>query len=380
MISAPADFGGIRGSSTGRWSESVGPLASSVLAGGGANRAAGSFPNESDLNGSDDSVPDEGYPTSASLADRTVLFEPWHLGDALIAASMLRLRPEVFALACQRRWHALLRLVMTDHGAPAVLLPLDLPYVNRGRVGRLPTGRVAAVARPRAVLSIRGDLRDRFVARRMFPGSAIHVSGWWSFVARRWAVADVPFRIGLRQVRNRYSAWAQLAGIAERELLESYRGRLRAPRGRQVTIHVGAQWRSRQYPFIARLREDLLSSGHAVTVLAGPHDMLPSDLAEADVTRAQDGALIAALKAADVVLTNDSGPMHLAAAIGCPTLVVSRMSNIDEWLPPGVVAVRSPHAPRGYRPDPGYQSDVVVSGWPEPDKLRRALDEAFHAG
>jgi len=61
--------------------------------------------------------------------------------------------------------------------------------------------------------------------------------------------------------------------------------------------------------------------------------------------------------------------MHLAACLGCQTIVVSRCSNILEWLPPDVMAISSPSAPRGYRPIPDYWSDQVLTDWPSPNEV-----------
>jgi lipopolysaccharide heptosyltransferase II len=69
---------------------------------------------------------------------------------------------------------------------------------------------------------------------------------------------------------------------------------------------------------------------------------------EADLTRAVAGRsgldlggrtdlpiLAAALSGCDILVTNDSGPMHLAAAVGTPTLVVSGPADTKETAPGG---------------------------------------------
>jgi len=99
-------------------------------------------------------------------------------------------------------------------------------------------------------------------------------------------------------------------------------------------------------------------------ILAGPHDPLPPGITEKMVQRPKWPELVAHLRSAGYVVTNDSGPMHLAAYLGCPTVALSRCSNIAEWLPPGVTALSSPSAPQGYRPIPDYWSDKTLSAWP----------------
>src|SRR5215813_6283611 len=110
--------------------------------------------------------------------DKQVLFEPWHLGDAVIAASVLRMRPHAFALACQTRWHALLRGALAE--SPGIeLIPVDLPYVNRA--AKIPCDLHAAYSRCHAarVLGIRGDVRDLYAARRIFSRTPIEMCGWF---------------------------------------------------------------------------------------------------------------------------------------------------------------------------------------------------------
>jgi ADP-heptose:LPS heptosyltransferase len=83
--------------------------------------------------------------------------------------------------------------------------------------------------------------------------------------------------------------------------------------------------------------------------------------------------LVEHLRCARYVVTNDSGPMHLAAYLGCQTLALFRGSNVLEWLPPGAEALSSAAAPNGYRPVRGYWSDQVLPGWPSPDEVMKAM-------
>lgn len=308
-----------------------------------------------------------------------IFFEPWSLGDALIAASAYRETAAGAALACDQRWHPLLRPPLED--VPGLnLLAVTAGYAIRERRSALAIGgggpeTPGLLAPATEVLNVRGDPRDWLLARRLYPGAAVRVTGWTAFAARRLPPLDLPFRLGLLPVRNRYRAWADLAGVPFDRIHQSYaKRRDAAPRAGPVVIHVGAQWRSRQFPDVAALREGLRNARRDVQVLAGPRDPLPKGIAEEEVSRPEPGALIGALRAAALVITNDAGPMHLAALLGCRVVVVARISNIAEWLPPLTTVIASPRMPRGFRPDAHYESDDVVSGWPTvPEVLERIL-------
>ena len=128
----------------------------------------------------------------------------------------------------------------------------------------------------------------------------------------------------------------------------------------------------RQFPFVAELAA-ILRNVAGVQIIAGEHDPLPVGVAEADVLRLVDRELVNTLRKSVYVITNDSGPMHLAALVGCCTLVISRISAIQEWIPPGVIALISEQAPKGFRPDPAYQSDGTVGGWPTARKVSEVV-------
>lgn len=286
-----------------------------------------------------------------------IFFEPWGFGDAVIAAAVAREVPDA-VLACKPQWRPLL--------APARFLPVELPYTTRQRRCACDLGAVEPVALESCgVLNIRGDVRDWFAARRLFPRGRRRFNGWRQFAPHYVGWLDWK----LAPVRNRYRAWADLAGLSFAQLETSYRQRqAAAPRNRRVVIHTGASRRCRQYPHAAELAALLRQRGFEPVLLTGPDD---PEVAGAQ--RVSDAALIAALRGAEFVIANDAGPMHLAAFLGCRTLAIARVTNIHEWLPPATKFVASPLMPRGYRPDRRYNSDEVLTGWPTPEKVAAAL-------
>jgi hypothetical protein len=305
-------------------------------------------------------------------AKQLILFEPWNMGDALIAAAIALQDPSRLTLACNSRWHPLLRAATADL-TPLELISVDLDYINRNRKGRLNSGSLNAISKSATeVATIRGDIRDYRAAKKLFPNARIHSSGWLTFAARRSALLDFPYAKAWLPIRNRYHAWATIASVPWQHVEHFYQQKPATPPSSLITIHIGAQWRSKQYPHAAKLAE-FVAKTHSVQILAAPNDPLPDGIAETEVRRLIDRELIEAFRISTHIIVNDSGPMHLAALLRCHTHPIVRASSVDEWLPPTVTAIKAKTTPKGYRPHPGYTSDSVLEGWPSPEDIVREL-------
>lgn len=305
-------------------------------------------------------------------ARKLILFEPWSMGDALIATAIALQDPARLVLACNSRWHDLIRAATEGVAAPE-LIAADLSYIDRSRKGRWDSGSLLTLSTSATdVATIRGDIRDTIAARKLFPNASIRSTGWLAFAARRSALLDMPYAKGWLAVRNRYRAWASIASVPWHQVRSFYEQKLPAPASPLVTVHVGAQWRSKQYPHVAKLVA-LLSNICRVQIVAAPGDPLPTGAAETDVQRLINQPLVDAFRTSSHVIVNDSGPMHLAAILRCRTLPVVRTSGIQEWLPPATIAVEARDTPRGYRPHPEYMSDLVIEGWPSPEEIVKAI-------
>jgi ADP-heptose:LPS heptosyltransferase len=307
--------------------------------------------------------------------NKTILFEPWGLGDAVIAASVMHIEPDRYLLACNSRWHGLLAAA----GIPQEkMIALDLAYATYKRKGFYDLNQLNHDAFEKTlskrtvvnVLSIRGDFRDLLAARRLFPKARVKITGWKEFFIRRSRCLDFPFSAGMLEVRNRYEAWAEITGNKFDLIKDSY-AKIPRPDGNNICIHIGAQRQSRQYPFMRELKEAL--TGREVTIIAGPTDPLPEGIGESDVKRFHGTDFVTVLKQSHTAIVNDSGPMHMAAFLGCRTMVAVRTANIREWIPPHAVPVCSSVMPKGYRPDKNYASDNVISGWPSVEKFLDVL-------
>ncbi|MGM9512872.1 glycosyltransferase family 9 protein [Roseateles sp. DB2] len=125
------------------------------------------------------------------------------------------------------------------------------------------------------------------------------------------------------------------------------------PTGRPyVLLHPGASAPSRRYPprafaaAAARLRADEAGGGPAVVACAGPGEggllqqlgaamPRPPVLLDGPPSLGELGALIAGAR---VLVANNSGPMHLAAALGTPVVTLYALTNPQHT--PGQVSAR----------------------------------------
>jgi hypothetical protein len=310
-----------------------------------------------------------------SASTKMILFEPWNMGDALIALAITLQAHGHLTLACNTRWHPLIRAAAEAIGTTRPeLLPANLDYTSRTRTGRFDFGSLAPIATSASsVATIRGDIRDCLATKKLFPQASIHTSGWLAFAGRHSALFDLPYAKGWLPIRNRYRAWATLASIPWPQIENFYNQRAQTSTTPLITIHIGAQWRSKQYPHAAKLAA-LLSQTTPIQIIGAPNDPLPAGISENDILRLTDQKLIDALRASSHVLVNDSGPMHLAALLRRRTHPITRISAIAEWLPPTTTPIEAKSTPRGYRPHPAYMSDSAVEGWPSPQEIIRYLD------
>jgi ADP-heptose:LPS heptosyltransferase len=128
----------------------------------------------------------------------------------------------------------------------------------------------------------------------------------------------------------------------------------RAPSG-VAYLHPGAGKLKNRWPVerFAELAAALAAGGLDVHLLEGPQDggtaaALGGQLGKAlPVVRGESVPMLAARFArAALYVGNDTGPLHLAGAVGCPTVGIYGWTNPDEWKPIGaqVRAVRAADA------------------------------------
>ena len=139
-----------------------------------------------------------------------------------------------------------------------------------------------------------------------------------------------------------------------------------AARGRRVVamapgaVGPGKRWASRSYAELAR---QLTAAGMGVWVLGGPNEApFAREIVAAggedvrDLTGNDLRDAIVAFAAVDAAVTNDSGLMHVAAAIGVPTVALFGPTDPRLWAPlnPLAAMIEPPSdqsCPRCHRPN-----------------------------
>jgi len=144
--------------------------------------------------------------------------------------------------------------------------------------------------------------------------------------------------------------------------------------GDAVVLQPGAGSAAKMWPGFPALAHRLRASGLPVIALAGPADGLAVEallaaeaLAEDRVARDWPLVEIAGLLSlARAAVGNDSGPTHLAAAVGCPTVALFGPTDPAAWVPVGA-AVRT------------LRGTSAATSWPDVDRVSATL-EALLAG
>lgn len=138
------------------------------------------------------------------------------------------------------------------------------------------------------------------------------------------------------------------------------------PAGPFVLASPFAGWQSKQWPlaFYSRLARRVESELELPFVLNGPHGTDLASVADAASHHSSVAGLIDATRRATAVIGVDSGPLHLAAALGKPGVAIFGPTNPARNGPYGdsICVLRSHHAATSYK----RHSDI--------DPAMRAID------
>jgi heptosyltransferase II len=210
-----------------------------------------------------------------------------------------RLRSEAygFALVMPRTWKSALAPFLAG-------IPQRTGFAGEARFGLLNDLRWGERALPRMI--------DRCAALAMPKGATLP--------------ADYPLP-QLEVPKAEVAAWRQKLGLAAG--------------GRVAAFAPGAVGPSKRWPasYYAEAAKRLVGEGFAVWVLGGPGETaLAAEIAAGsdrvcDLTGADLRNAILALAAADVAISNDSGLLHVAAALGTPSIGIFGPTSPWHWAP-----------------------------------------------
>jgi heptosyltransferase-2 len=219
-----------------------------------------------------------------------------------------RLRAEGYghALVLPRTWKAALAPYLAG-------IPQRTGFVGEARFGLINDLRFGERALPRMV--------DRCAALALPKDAA----------KRESAPAEWPLP-GLRVPMQEIAAWRQRLGLG--------------PDGRPVVAFApGAVGPSKRWPYYADLGRRLAAEGNCVWVIGGPGEQeLAAEIMQADVANIRDLTgpdlrnAILALAAANTAVSNDSGLLHVAAALGTPAIGIFGPTSPWHWAPLNPIA------------------------------------------
>ncbi len=228
------------------------------------------------------------------------------LGVALQRDLAARLRAEHYgqALVMSRKWKAALAPWLAG-------IPLRTGFAGEARFGLINDMRWGERALPRMI--------DQMGALALPDGAALPAE---------WPLPE------LRVPGDEVARWRAQRGLTTEA-------------GPIVTLSPGAVGAGKAWPVqhYAELARALAKDGASIWVLGGPSEASAArQIAETGGARVRDltGSdlrnAILALAAADVSVTNDSGLMHISAAIGTPTVAIFGPTSPWHWKPLNPVA------------------------------------------
>ena len=110
-----------------------------------------------------------------------------------------------------------------------------------------------------------------------------------------------------------------------------------------AVVHPGAKWESRRWPAekFGAVARQLAAEGLQVAITGVEAERgIAGEVRRVAGVRIHDlcgatraGAVFAVIARASVVITNDTGASHVAAAVGTPSVVIASGSEIERWRP-----------------------------------------------
>lgn len=309
-----------------------------------------------------------GAERSPESVRRILVIEPWNIGDVVLATPLLRAlrmryaRSEICILA---KAHA--RDLLDGSGLVDEVIVCDLPWTADEKKYRVSGSvikemrRLIGVLRERhfdATLDARMDIRSNLLASASGAthriGYDIGGGGWLltqalpsdrngSHKIDDWLSLLDPMPGGAASPVGRGREVPTLA-IAEEEraVARGHLSRIGAVRSPMIGYHPGGSHAGKRWPrerFEKLILELSASLGGSHIVFLGPNEKDPSKWPGAIVSRPTLRQLMAQITCCDVLVCNDSGPMHIADALGVPVVALFEIGNPQWYGPSGSRAI-----------------------------------------
>ena len=230
--------------------------------------------------------------------------------------------------------------VLTEHPAVRSVIVYDKRGAHAGLVGLTTLAARLRAARYDTAFLAQGSLRSAalaFLARVPERIGFSTSAGRWLYTTR------VPYRDDLhhaarllllsrpngREPTAEETRPSLAPGIAERKLVDELLRRAGVAEGeRLIALAPGSVWATKRWPYYRELAEQLTDAGRIV-IVGGPDDSPLAATIRAAVPGAVDATgVLPLLGSAEligrsaVIVTNDSSPLHLASAMGTPTVAI----------------------------------------------------------
>jgi heptosyltransferase-2 len=320
----------------------------------------------------------------SAAIERILLLELWHMGDVVLATPVLQKLRQMYPAAritLLAKAHA--SDLLENSGLVDEIVPFDFPWTataNKYAPSRYDRAEIAALVRSLKAqrfdlsLDCRMDLRSNILTKAVGasrrvgydfggggylltdaleppPADQHKVDDWMGLLA---PLADGPRPVSAPSPRLTVTD----AERAEaRRVLESYDV---APDEIVLGVHPGGSHEAKRWSpdrFAETARNASAKYGARVLVFVDP-DGCGSDMQagpNAIFVRTSIREMMALLTLCDVLLCNDSGPMHIAAALGVPVVAVFRTGSPSAYGPRGV-----DHIVVGSGGDHGVPDDVSL--------------------
>lgn len=273
---------------------------------------------------------------------KILLFEPWHLGDVAVALSVIKPFKQgdyEFVLVCNKHWKGW----ALKTGMVNTVIDFVPPWTGRDRRDKynpfnykiteiLKFKKQVVDYHPDCIIDLRGDIRARAFLKVLFGKKIKIISSSLDTKANVYRRGEV-----LQRELRMLSAKTDFV-IEHRPI-------------KRIVLFFGAADKNRRLPLkktielIVRLNEQnfflnlILQSDEDVDRMEKMKKNL--GLENVGLIRGDIGYIAEKIKESDLVITTDSGWLHVASFYNKPSIGLFGFDTMHTWLPPGAFCVTS---------------------------------------